>query len=122
MSDYAKKRSEAAKWMLDNKTDKHWWRWQVLTNTNPNKNPDLSAHDASLIFADFIQAGMLLPVIASDGQGAHAINESKASEWEAAAHPLQWWIRRNLFWLLGFLLTSIASAIIGFLVGTWLPT
>ncbi len=74
-----------------------------------------------MVFADFIQAGMLLPVIASDAQGAHAIHEGKSAEWSAVAHPVKWWIRRHLFWLLGFLLTNILSAIIGILVGMWLP-
>ena len=121
MSDYGRKRAKAAKWMWENKQDGHWWRWQVLTKKNPNKSPELSDHDASLIFADFTQAGMLLPVIASDGQGAHAIHEGKSTEWDAAAHPWRWWFRQHLFWILGFLVTSIASAIIGLLVGMWLP-
>lgn len=85
MFDYAQKRAEAAKWMPDNKQEGHWWRWHVLRKKNPNNNPELSDHDASLIFADFIQAGVLLPVIASDGQGAHAIHEGKSTEWDAAA-------------------------------------
>lgn len=121
MSDYAQKRAIAAKWMLDNKQAGHWWRWQVLTSRNPNKNPALSDLEASMIFSDLIHAGMLLPIIASDGQGAHSIHEGKSAEWAAAAQPWRWWFRRHLFWLLGYLITSIFSAIIGLLVGMWLP-
>jgi hypothetical protein len=121
MSGYGKKRAEAAKWIQEHKQPDMWWTWPVLTKSNTAKDTlSFTNNDASLIFKDFEQAGLLLPdtLKTSEGLvGIYRINESKTAEWKAAAHPIQWWVRQHLLAIFWFLVASITSTVIGFLVG-----
>jgi hypothetical protein len=109
---YVADRAAAAKWMLDRKTTSTWWRWQVLTATNPDPET-LRLQDASAqhIFIDLTARRLLLPVVAADGQLAYALNLG-AEDWSEIASP-PGIIRRakRLLWKnLGLLVVTVLVA------------
>ena len=120
MSDFTKMCSEAASWMLRREEKKedgmHYWRWTVLTehNTDPD-SPKFSEKNAFLIFADFVQRGMLVPCIGDGGNEAFTINHGKDDEWNQIASPgrhLLWtWGQRAFDWVMGGIVGAIIGAI-----------
>jgi hypothetical protein len=104
----------------------YYWRWWVLTeegNPDDATNPHLSPSQADLVFASFIQEGLLVPTIVMEhGKpvGAHRINPTKEAEWKAVINPpgalgLFWQEHRsNFIW-------TIIGTIFGFVVGKVFP-
>jgi len=118
MKEFSKQRADAAEWMYKRKDRPvEWWRWQVLTKHNPDKET-LGFEDktAFLIFADLVQDGLLVPTVGSGGQEAFAINPGKDAEWKRMMSPIRYWFAHHtwqiFFWLIG--------VIGGFVVGVGL--
>jgi hypothetical protein len=123
MADFNKQRAEAARWMFEReKRHEFYWRWWVLTdegNPDDQSNPHLPVSDADLVFASFIQEGLLLPTIVIEhGQpvGAHRINPSKEIQWQAIINPPT---RLKTIWTehkSNFIWTMIGT-VLGFILG-----
>jgi hypothetical protein len=121
MSEYVKQRAKAAEWMYKRKDlPVEWWRWQVLTHHNSDKETlGLDEKTAFLIFADLVQDGLLVPIVGSDGHEAYAINPSKDDDWHRVMSPARYWFKYRTVQLLLWLLSNIVSAGIAFCLGLW---
>ena len=90
--DYSSDRAEAAKWMYERKgRPVDWWRSKVLTKHN--KDPEtlgLDEKTAVLIYADLVRSGLLVPILAPDGDLAYTIHDGKEKEWKRAMSPWQY--------------------------------
>lgn len=121
MSDFAKNRSTATRWMYDRKDRPvDWWRWTVLTaHNNDPEGLKLDERTAFLIFADLVHDGLLVPVVAPDGYEAYTINPGKDSQWEHVMHPWRHWVRRNTGRVIEWIISGIVGGIIGICLGLW---
>lgn len=118
MASFTKHRSEAAKWIYERRDAVTWWRWTVLTSHNNNdpatlKIPD---KDAFLIFADLVHDGLLVPVVASDGHEAYTINPGKDDKWKQYAHPCRYWLTRNMWQMIGWIISGLIGAGLGAII------
>ena len=125
MSEFTEGRRKAIQWIYARRDRVSWWRWNVLTIHNAIDPETLILTDetASMIFADLAHSGLLLPVIADDGLGAHAINMTKEEDWKVLVNPWRafwWWGTMKVWeqlWVLGvvYLLGILSAFLFGLL-------
>jgi len=116
MESFAQQRAKAAKWIYDRRDRVKWWRSSVLTERNNDPETlKLPPETAYLIFADMVQAGLLLPVIGEDGQDALTINPGREDDWRKVMNP-RWHAVTRGGWRVGeWILSGIIGAILGVL-------
>ena len=116
MADFESNKATAASWMYERKDRPvEWWRWTVLTAHNPDpESLKLDPKTAFLVFADFVQRGMLVPVVASNGHEAYSINPGRDAEWQQVMHPTYHAIKAGSWklgeWLIGGLIGALLGA------------
>lgn len=121
MSDkvYLRNRATAARWMRDRADQVTWWRWQVLTKHNGSDPARLDFSDqlAQHVFVDLAEQRLLLPVMASDGSLAYALNLG-SSAWSDVLNPpnglrkLRSFIGRNAGLLMVTVVTAAVTAVV----------
>jgi hypothetical protein len=100
--------------MYDRKHRVDWWRWSVLTAHNTDSESlKLEPKEAVLVFADLVQRGLLVPVVASDGGDAFTINPGRDAEWKQVMHPCWSYFREHGLTLLGYVVSGLVGAGIG---------
>lgn len=114
MTKHVQQRATAARWMHSRKDRVDWWRWSVLTahNTDPERLK-LEPKEAVLIFADLVQRGLLVPVLANDGGDAFTINPGRNAEWKKVMHPGWSYVREYGLTLIGYVVSGLVGAVIG---------
>lgn len=115
MDDFEHEKATAARWMYERKDRPvEWWRWTVLTDRNDDpQSLQLAPRTAGLIFADLVQRGMLLPVIAPDGYEAYTINPGRDTDWQQVMHPTYHAIKSG-GWKLGeWIISGLIGAVLG---------
>jgi hypothetical protein len=119
VNEYPKQRARAAKWMYDRRDRVGWWRWWVLTERN-SQDPEclkIEPNTAFLIFADMVQAGLMVPTTGNDGGDAFTINPGKEDEWKRVMNPRWQSVRQGGMKLVDYLVGGVIGAILG-VVGT----
>ncbi len=119
--EYAKKRAAAAVWMYQRKDRPvEWWRWQVLTKHNTDKETlGFEEKTAFLIFAYLVQDGLLVPTVALDGRGAFAINPGKDAEWKRMMSPFRYWVAHHTWQIFFWSIGVIGGFVVGFGLEFW---
>jgi len=115
MDDFGQQRTLAARWIHDRKDRVDWWQWSVLTEHNPDaEGLKLSPKAAMLIFADLVHAGLLVPVVGSDGQEAYSVNPGKDHQWQEVMHPRWSLFRGRGLRVLEWVVSGVIGAAIAF--------
>jgi hypothetical protein len=115
---HEQRRACAARWMYERRERVDWWRWSVLTDVNTDPEGLRLPHkEAVVIFADLVQRGLLIPVVAGDDREGFTINPGRDAEWQEVMHPTWTWFKEHGLTMTGYVVSAFVGAGVTLLVG-----